>query len=81
MIHQIIKGLKKICRESKRKSYIKQYDWKEIKFPSDKEDWTKFKQNNKEIAFNVLFIRHNKKEIELVYISKYNYKRKNKLFC
>ena len=81
MIHQIIRGLKKIRRESKRKPYINQYNWKEIKFPSDKEDWTKFKQNNKEIAFNVLFIRHNKKEIELVYISKYNYKRKNKLFC
>ena len=68
MIHQIIKGLKKICRESKRKSYINQYNWKEIKFPSDKEDWTKFKQNNKEIALNVLFIRHNKKNRTSIYI-------------
>ena len=37
-----------------------------------------FEQNNKEIALNVLFVPHNnKKEIELVYKSKCNYKRKN----
>ena len=34
-------------RTSKRKSYINQYNWKDIKFPSDKEDWKKFDQNNK----------------------------------
>ena len=26
---------------SKLKPYINQYNWKDIKFPSDKEDWTK----------------------------------------
>ena len=43
-------------RISKLKSYINQYNWKDIKFPSDKEDWKKFEQNNKEIALNVLFV-------------------------
>ena len=48
-------------RISKLKKYINQYNWKDTRFPSDKEDWKKFEQNNKEIALNVLFIPHNKK--------------------
>ena len=40
---------------SKLKPYINQFNWKDIKFPSDKEDWKKFEQNNKEIASNILF--------------------------
>ena len=47
-------------RISKLKQYINNilliYYWKDKKFPSDKEDWKKFEQNNKEIALNVLFI-------------------------
>ena len=66
-------------RISKLKPYINQYNWKDIKFPSDKEDWKKFEQNNKEIALNVLFVPHNKKEIELAYTSKYNYRRKKQV--
>ena len=68
-------------RISKLKPYINQYNWKDIKFPSDKEDWKKFEQNNEEIALNVLFVPRNKKERELAYTTKYNYKRKTKLFC
>ena len=64
---------------SKLKPYINQYNWKGIKFPSDKEDWKKFEQNNKEIASNILFVPHNKKEIEPAYISKYNYKHKKQV--
>ena len=37
-------------RISKLKPYINQYNWKEIKFLSDKQDWKKFEQSNKEIA-------------------------------
>ena len=66
-------------RISKLKSCINQYKWKDIKFPSDKEDWKNFEQNNKEIALNVLFVPHNKKEIEPAYISKYNHKFKNQV--
>ena len=68
-------------RISKLKPYINQYNWKDIKFPSDKEDWKKFEQNNKEVALNILFVPYNKKEIEPAHTSKHNYKRKNKLFC
>ena len=72
MIDQIIKDPQKI---SKRRPYINQYNWKGIKFPLDKEDRKKFEKNSKEIALNILFVPHNKKEIEPSYISKYNYKR------
>ena len=48
-------------RISKLKPYINKYNWKDIKFSSDKEDWKKLEQNNKEIALNVLFVAHNKK--------------------
>ena len=64
---------------SKLKQYINQYNWKDTKFPSSKEDWKKFERNNKEIALNVFFVPHNKKEIRNAYISKYNYKPKNQV--
>ena len=70
--------IKKDLQEiSKLKPYINKYNWKDIKFPSDKEDWKKFEQNNNEIALNLLFVPHNKKEIRTAYISKY--KRKNQV--
>ena len=50
-----------------------------MKFPSDKEDWKKFEQNNEEVALNIFFAPHNKKEITPAYISKYNDKRKNQV--
>ena len=64
---------------SKLKPYINQYNWNDIKFPSNKEDWKKFEQNNKEIALTVLFVPNNKKEIEAAYTSKYTHKRKKQI--
>ena len=70
--------IKKDLQEiSKLNPYINQCNWKYIKFPSDKEDWKKFEQNNKEIALNMLFAPHNKEEIRPAYISKYDHKHKN----
>ena len=63
---------------SKLKSYINQYNRKSIKFPLDKEYRKKFEQNNKEIALNILFAPHNKKETCHAYISKYKHKLKIK---
>ena len=37
----------------KIKSFIDQYNWKEINFSSDKEDWEKFEVSNKLIALNI----------------------------
>ena len=38
-----------------------------------------FEQNNEEIALNISFVPHNKKEIRHAHISKYNHKRKNQV--
>ena len=64
---------------SKLKPYINQCNWKDIKLASDKEEWKKFEQNNKEIALNILVLPHNRKEIRPRYISKYNHKHKKQV--
>ena len=51
-----------------------------MKFLSDKEDWKKFEQNNKETALNILYVSHDKK-IRPACILKYNHFVKIKLFC
>ena len=43
-------------RISKIERFINMYNWKEINFPSHKEDWNNFENNNKSIALNVLFV-------------------------
>ena len=59
--------------------FIDQYNWKEINFPSRKEDWKKFELNNKPIALNILYVSYNTKEIRHEYKSKYNLKRENEV--
>ena len=41
--------------------FIDQYNWKEIKFPSHKEDWNSSEKNNKSIALNEFFVPRNTK--------------------
>ena len=48
-------------RISKIGSFIDQYNWKDIDFPSHKKDWKKFESNNKSIAFNFLNVPYNTK--------------------
>ena len=42
-------------------------------------DWKKFEQNNKKIAFNILFVPYTTEEIRITYKSKYNHERKNRV--
>ena len=44
---------------SKIKPFIKQYNWKETDFPSQKNDWKNFESNNKSIALNILYVPYN----------------------
>ena len=37
------------------KPFIKKYDWKNINFPSHKENWNTFEKNNKSIALYIFF--------------------------
>ena len=59
------------------KSFIEQYNWKEIDFPLHKKDWKKFEENNKSIAFNILYLPRNTEEIRHAYKSKNDEKREN----
>ena len=64
---------------SKIKPFIDQYNWKERDFPSHSKDWKKFKQNNKTIALNILFVPHNAKKIRFAYKSKHKFKGENQV--
>ena len=66
---QIIEPLKHTQKEYQNLSHTLIAITGKTKFCSDKEDWKKFEQNNQEIAFYVLFLPYNKKEIEPAYIS------------
>ena len=56
-------------RITKIKPSIDKYNWKEINFPSEKDDWKKFEENNRTIALNVLYAQ--KEKICPAYVSKY----------
>ena len=64
---------------SKIRPSIRKYNWNNIDFPSYQKDWKKFEQNNKTIAFNILFVPHNAKKIRLACKSKYNHNRENQV--
>ena len=76
---KLSKHHKKSRNNIKFKPFIGQYNWKEIDFPSHEKDWKKFESNNKSIAFNILHILYNNKEIKHVYKSKYNLKHENQV--
>ena len=52
---------------SKTKPFIDQYNWKEADFPSHSNYWKKFEQDNKTIAFNILFVPLKTKQIRHAY--------------
>ena len=47
-------------RITKIKPFINKYNWKEIDFPSEKDDWKKVEKNNRTIALNVLYAKKEK---------------------
>ena len=48
-----------LSKYQRLKSFVDQYKWKGIEFPSHSKVWQKFKQNNKTVALNILFVPHN----------------------
>ena len=66
-------------RISKIKSFIDNYNWNDINFPTAKKDWNKFEVNNKDVALNILYVPFNIKKIEIAYKSKYNLVRDNQV--
>ena len=66
-------------RISQIKPYISKYNWEETEFPAGPKDWEKFEQNNKTIVLNILFVAYNTETRRVVYMSKYNHKRRNQV--
>ena len=66
-------------RISAIKPYINNHNWEEIEFPAVPKDWKKFKQNNKTIALNVLFVPYNTETIRVAYRSENNNKREKQV--
>ena len=50
-------------RISNIKSFIDQYNLKDMNIPSHKKEWKKFELNNKSIALDVFYIRYNNVKI------------------
>ena len=66
-------------RISAIKPYINNHNWEEKEFPAGPKDWKKFKQNNKTIALNVLFVPYNTETIRVAYRSENNNKREKQV--
>ena len=66
-------------RISKIKTFINNYNWTDIEFPSHSKDWRKFKCNNKAIALNILYLTYKTEEIRQAFISEHNDKRNNQV--
>ena len=71
---QILISLQRI---TKTKPFINKFNWKDINFPSHREDWNTFEKNNKSIALNIFYVPYNTKQIRPAYVSKYNYDIEN----
>ena len=54
-------------RITKTKSFINKYNWEEINFPSEKDDWKKFEKYNVTIALNILYAKKEKKYILIIF--------------
>ena len=67
------KNKKNPQRIAKIKPFIIKYNWEEINFPSEKDDWKKIDKNNVTVALNVLYGK--KEKIYPVYVSKHNSSR------
>ena len=64
-------------RISSLKPLANQYSWEKINFPAGQKYWEKFKRNDPDVAFNILFVHDHDLEyvkdleIKQAYISKY----------
>ena len=73
--HEEIKDV--LQRITKKTPFMNKCNWKEIVFPSEKDDWKKFEKNNRTITLNLLYAK--KEKIYLAYVSKHNSNRENQV--
>ena len=61
---------KDLERIAKIKPFLNTYNWEEVNFPSEKDDWKKLEKNNRKITLNVFYAK--KEIIYPSYVSKIN---------
>ena len=66
-------------RVSKIKSFIDQYNWNDVDFPSTSKDWKKFELINELIALSILYVPHKTGKMHLPYKSKHNLTREKQV--
>ena len=66
-------------RITKLKSFINNYNCKDIDFPAGSKEYKIFERNNKDIALNILSVPPNEKEINIIYKSDHNYTREKQV--
>ena len=66
-------------RISNIRPHISKYNWDDKNFPAGTKDFEKFERNNNDIVLNILYAPPSKKEIKIIYKSKYNRKHKNQV--
>ena len=63
---------KNYCRIPKIKQYTNNFDWNNINFPPQEQDYKTFEMNNKSIAMNVLHVQPDTGKISHLYKSELN---------
>ena len=66
------------CRVSKIKVYIDNFNWQNINFPPQEQDYKTFEMNNKSIALNILYVQSETRKISHLYKSKFD---KTREYC
>ena len=49
------------------KPFTDQYNWKEIRFLSNKKDWKRFESNNNTIALDTAYVPYDSEKIRCIY--------------
>ena len=59
--------------------FVRNYNWKDINFPSEQKDWRTFEKNIKDFALNIMSAHNTKKKLNILYRSQHNNSRKQQV--
>ena len=63
---------KNYCIITKIKQYTNNFDWKNVNFPPQEQDYKTFEMNNKSIAINILYVPSDTGKISYLYKCEFN---------
>ena len=69
---------KNVHRVRKLAPFINKYDWSDINFSAEQKDWDRFERNNNNnVALNILSAQSTKKKLNIIRTSKFNNEREH----